>query len=202
MKKDIRKDIFTIIAVTVAAFLMALNTKTFVNTGGLYPGGMTGMSILIQRAVKQLAGIMLPFSIINITLNIIPVYIGFRFIGKKFTAFSCVMILLNSFFTDLIPNHIITQDVLLISIFGALPLASALIVVQHQVERTLYPFIFQRKAIWTHSMLYLASMRSYCALQALCSAGTKHCILSSFNMLQQLFCICSTKNSSKAPCLS
>lgn len=42
MKKDIRKDIFTIIAVTVAAFLMALNTKTFVNTGGLYPGGMTG----------------------------------------------------------------------------------------------------------------------------------------------------------------
>ena len=41
MKKDIRKDIFTIIAVTVAAFLMALNTKTFVNTGGLYPGGMT-----------------------------------------------------------------------------------------------------------------------------------------------------------------
>lgn len=113
MKKNIRKDIFTIIAVTVAAFLMALNTKTFVNTGGLYPGGMTGMSILIQRAVKQLAGIMLPFSIINITLNIIPVYIGFRFIGKKFTAFSCVMILLNSFFTDLIPNHIITQDVLL-----------------------------------------------------------------------------------------
>ena len=120
MKKNIRKDIFTIIAVTVAAFLMALNTKTFVNTGGLYPGGMTGMSILIQRAVKQLAGIMLPFSIINITLNIIPVYIGFRFIGKKFTAFSCVMILLNSFFTDLIPNHIITQDVLLISIFGGM----------------------------------------------------------------------------------
>ena len=101
MKKNIRKDIFTIIAVTVAAFLMALNTKTFVNTGGLYPGGMTGMSILIQRAVKQLAGIMLPFSIINITLNIIPVYIGFRF-------------------TDLIPDHIITQDVLLISIFGGM----------------------------------------------------------------------------------
>ena len=120
MKKDIRKDIFTIIAVTVAAFLMALNTKTFVNTGGLYPGGMTGMSILIQRAVKQLAGVMLPFSIINITLNIIPVYIGFRFIGKKFTAFSCIMILLNSFFTDLIPNHIVTEDVLLISIFGGM----------------------------------------------------------------------------------
>ena len=30
------------------------------------------------------------------------------------------MILLNSFFTDLIPDHIITQDVLLISIFGGM----------------------------------------------------------------------------------
>ena len=110
MKKDIRKDIFTIIAVTVAAFLMALNTKTFVNTGGLYPGGMTGMSILIQRAVKQLAGIMLPFSIINITLNIIPVYIGFRFIGKKFTAFSCVMILSTPRNNDPVILYFIIND--------------------------------------------------------------------------------------------
>lgn len=104
---------------TVAAFLMALNTKTFVNTGGLYPGGMTGMSILIQRAVKQLAGIMLPFSIINITLNIIPVYIGFRFIGKNSLLFLRDDTA-QQLFTDLIPNHIITQDVLLISIFGGM----------------------------------------------------------------------------------
>ena len=105
---------------TAAAFLMALNTKTFVNTGGLYPGGITGMTILIQRAFKQLADISLPFSLINIILNIFPAYIGFRFIGKKFTAYSCVMILLNSFFTDIIPDHIVTEDVLLISIFGGM----------------------------------------------------------------------------------
>ena len=163
------------------------------------------MSILIQRAVKQLAGIMLPFSIINITLNIIPVYIGFRFIGKKFTAFSCVMILLNSFFTDLIPNHIITQDVLLISIFGGMINGVAISLCLNRGATsggTDFISIYLSEKSNMDSMLYLASMRSYCALQALCSAGTKHCILSSFNMLQQLFCICSTKNSSKAPCLS
>ncbi|WP_295210640.1 YitT family protein [Ruminococcus sp.] len=120
MKTDIKKDIFTLLSVTAAAFLMALNTKTFVNTGGLYPGGITGMTILIQRAFKQLADISLPFSLINIILNIFPAYIGFRFIGKKFTAYSCVMILLNSFFTDIIPDHIVTEDVLLISIFGGM----------------------------------------------------------------------------------
>ena len=119
-KKTLRKDAATLAAVTAAAFIMALNTKTFVNTGGLYPGGITGLTILIQRAVQELAGFTLPFSAVNILLNVFPVYIGFRHIGKKFTAFSCVMILLNSFFTDLIPNHIITEDVLLIAIFGGI----------------------------------------------------------------------------------
>ena len=119
-KQTIFKDIITIIAVTAAAFLMALNTKTFVNTGGLYPGGVTGLTILIQRAADMLWGIVLPFSVVNILLNAVPVYIGFRYIGKKFTIFSCVMIVLNSIFTDLIPGMRITQDVLLISIFGGI----------------------------------------------------------------------------------
>lgn len=119
-KTEIRKDFITILAVTAAAFVMALNTKTFVNTGGLYPGGVTGLTILIQRTASMLWNISLPFSVINILLNAAPVYIGFRFIGKRFTVYSCVMIVLNSVFTDLIPDQIITQDVLLISIFGGI----------------------------------------------------------------------------------
>lgn len=120
MKKSIKKQSVTIVAVVCAAFLMALNTKTFVNTGGLYPGGALGLTILIQRAVEMTLQVNLPFSVINILLNAIPVYIGFRYIGKKFTLYSCLMIVLNSIFTDLIPGHIITQDVLLISIFGGI----------------------------------------------------------------------------------
>ena len=120
MHKSIQKQCITIIAVVVAAFLMALNTKTFVNTGGLYPGGATGLTILIQRVFDMLLHVRLSFSLINILLNLIPVYIGFRYIGKKFTLYSCLMIVLNSILTDLIPGQIITQDVLLISIFGGI----------------------------------------------------------------------------------
>ena len=120
MKKDLKQNVITLTAVTVAAFIMALNTKTFVNTGGLYPGGITGLTILLQRIFRMTLDITVPFSIINIILNLGPVYIGFRYIGKHFTAYSCIMIILNSFFTDLIPNHVITQDVLLISIFGGI----------------------------------------------------------------------------------
>ena len=120
MKKDLKQNVITLTALTVAAFIMALNTKTFVNTGGLYPGGITGLTILLQRIFRMTLDITVPFSIINIILNLGPAYIGFRYIGKHFTAYSCIMIILNSFFTDLIPNHVITQDVLLISIFGGI----------------------------------------------------------------------------------
>ena len=115
MRKSIKKQFIILITV-----IMALNTKTFVNTGGLYPGGVTGLTILIQRIFKLLLDITLPFSVVNIFLNSIPVYIGFRFIGKRFTLYSCLMIILNSIFTDLIPSYILTEDILLISIFGGI----------------------------------------------------------------------------------
>lgn len=116
LKEDGRKFIIIIIA----AFFMALNIKTFVRTGGLYPGGATGLTILIQRVGETYFGISLPYSLINILMNAIPIYIGFRFIGKKFTIFSCMMIILVGLFTDLIPGYIITEDILLISIFGGI----------------------------------------------------------------------------------
>lgn len=120
MRKSIKKQFIILITVIISAFLMALNTKTFVNTGGLYPGGVTGLTILIQRIFKLLLDITLSFSVVNIFLNSIPVYIGFRFIGKRFTLYSCLMIILNSIFTDLIPSYILTEDILLISIFGGI----------------------------------------------------------------------------------
>jgi uncharacterized membrane-anchored protein YitT (DUF2179 family) len=99
---------------------MAVNIKTFVRTGGLYPGGATGLTILIQRAGEKFFGIQLPYTVINLILNAFPIYIGFKFIGKKFTLYSCLMIVLTSILTDIIPAHVITYDILLISIFGGM----------------------------------------------------------------------------------
>ena len=38
---------------------------------------------LIQRAADMFLHITIPYTIVNILLNAIPVYIGFRFIGKN-----------------------------------------------------------------------------------------------------------------------
>ncbi|MFN2926628.1 YitT family protein [Lachnospiraceae bacterium YH-ros2228] len=116
----IRKDFGRLVFVLLGALLMAFNIRTFVRAGNLYPGGATGLSLLIIRLLKKFAGISLPYAPVNIILNAIPVYIGFRFIGKKFTGFSLVMIVANSLLVDLIPAHAITYDPLLIAIFGGM----------------------------------------------------------------------------------
>lgn len=120
MSFDVKKDGKRIIAISVAALTMAVNTKTFVRTGGLYPGGVMGLTILIQAVFMKFLNVEIPFTVVNLLLNTVPVYIGFRFIGKKFTLYSCLMIVLNSVFTDIIPVHVITYDTLLISIFGGM----------------------------------------------------------------------------------
>ena len=120
MLKKLLRVLLTLLAVSAAAFVMALNNRSFISTGGLYPGGVTGLTMLIQRAAQMLLHIELPFTAVNLALNLIPVYIGFRYIGKTFTLYSCIMIVLNSVLTDLLPSYVITEDVLLISIFGGM----------------------------------------------------------------------------------
>ena len=120
MKFSVKEDGKRILVIFLASLLMAINIKSFVRTGGLYPGGATGLTILIQRMADMFLHIAIPYTFVNVILNAIPVYIGFRFIGKKFTLYSCLMIFLTGFFTDIIPSWTITYDTLLISIFGGM----------------------------------------------------------------------------------
>lgn len=124
VKKNLRKMkgnlVWRIIAVSLASLLMALNINTFVHTGELLPGGASGLTLLIQEIFAKFLNVKLPYTLINILINSVPVYIGFRFIGKKFTALSCWVILLTGVLADLLPPYIVTRDILLISIFGGL----------------------------------------------------------------------------------
>lgn len=120
MKFSLKEDAKRIVVICAASVIMALNIKTFVRTGGLYPGGATGLTLLIQRIVELFFGFELPYTLINVLLNLVPIYIGFRFIGKKFTLYSCLCIMLTNILTDVLPSRAITYDTLLISVFGGI----------------------------------------------------------------------------------
>ncbi|MDE6386194.1 MAG: YitT family protein [Lachnospiraceae bacterium] len=120
MTFELKKDSKRIIVICLASAIMAVNIKTFVHAGGLYPGGATGLTILIQSICNMFFHISIPYTPVNLLLNALPVYIGFRFIGKKFTLYSCLSILVTSILTDMIPDIAVTYDILLISIFGGI----------------------------------------------------------------------------------
>ena len=108
------------VVVTIASVVFALNIKSFVRTGGILPGGATGLTLLIQEIADRFIGIKVPYTPINVAINVVPVFIGFKYIGKKFTSLSCIVILLTGILADLIPGYVITNDLILISIFGGI----------------------------------------------------------------------------------
>lgn len=106
--------------IVLAAFVMAFTIKSFARPGGIFSGGFNGISLLIIACFEKFAGISPPFALINYTLNLIPLYISFRYLGKKLTVLSVVSVVLVGFLTDILPAFPITQDPLLVAVFGGI----------------------------------------------------------------------------------
>lgn len=114
------KDIITLICVILGSLISAININTFVNAGGLFPGGFTGLTVMIQRICSTFFNFDISYSLVNYSLNAIPAYIGYKTVGKKFTIYSCLMIILTGVFVDIIPHMKVTGDILLIAVFGGI----------------------------------------------------------------------------------
>lgn len=120
LSNGVRGHVGRLLFILLASVIMAVNIKSFVEAGGLFPGGFNGLTLLIQRSAQEFLGLSLPFSLINFLLNAVPAVWSFRLIGRRFTLYSCLMIVLTSVLTDLIPSMPLTNDILLICIFGGL----------------------------------------------------------------------------------
>lgn len=119
-KIDIKQEVRRIIIVLIASTIMALNLNSFVHYGEIIPGGFNGITLLIQRLAFTFLHIEIPFSIINIPLNLIPAAICFKYIGKRFTVYSLISIIITGVLVDAMPYFNITYDPLLTAIFGGL----------------------------------------------------------------------------------
>ena len=103
MREDLIKDIKRVIRIIIASLIIAANIKIFVNAGSLFPGGFTGLSILIQRSFDKFLGIKIPYSPVNIILNAIPAWFylqlqDFSLVGMRLCILlSSSLVLLRSF---------------------------------------------------------------------------------------------------------
>ena len=115
---SLKRTTSCILLIMCGSLLMACNINTFVHSAGLFPGGFTGLSLLLREALAKFCGLNLPYSLFYWGLNLIPAVISFFYIGRRFTLFSCLMIWLTGLLADLLPAHVLTHDVLLCTIFG------------------------------------------------------------------------------------
>ena len=102
-KIQMKEVVIRVLMIALSSLIAAVNFKTFVSAGDLFPGGFTGVTRLIQRCAIEFYGVELPFAPINLALNSVPAFISFKLVGKRFTLYSCLTIVLTSIFTDLVP---------------------------------------------------------------------------------------------------
>lgn len=84
-------QVFRLFIVFFASLLYAWNLRCFAKTAGLFPGGFSGLSLLLQKIGLDFIHVSIPFSVFNIGLNLVPTYIAYKFIGKNLL---CILLLL------------------------------------------------------------------------------------------------------------
>ena len=100
--------------------LCAANLRSFVHAAGLFPGGFTGLSLLIQQLCAKYLGFTPPYSVLSLAMNFLAAALCFRYIGRRFAVYSMLSVVITSVLADLIPAFAIAEDPLLNSVFGGL----------------------------------------------------------------------------------
>ena len=109
-----------LLLIVTGATIYAVALVCFARPAGLFPGGFTGLSLLIQNCCQRYLGFTPPYSLFSLSLNFIAAALCFRYIGKRFALFSMLAVGITSVLTDLIPTYAFSSDPLLCSVFGGL----------------------------------------------------------------------------------
>ncbi|MDH5602423.1 MAG: YitT family protein [Cyclobacteriaceae bacterium] len=107
--KHILQDVFLMV---MGALSASFGLIGFLLPNAFIDGGVTGISLI----VSELSGISL--SVFIIIFNLPFIIMGYSTIGKQFAIKSILAIILLSLFVYFIPYPVVTQDKLLVAVFG------------------------------------------------------------------------------------
>ena len=111
-------DLVILINVLLSSIGYSFGMNFFVKSGNLFPGGYGGVSRLLSEVFQQFFHMNISFSIIYFAMNIITVILLWKHIGYKFMIYSCIFFTTTSILTAIIPVRSVTDDILLIAVFG------------------------------------------------------------------------------------
>ncbi|MCR5761271.1 MAG: YitT family protein [Sphaerochaetaceae bacterium] len=113
-------DFHTLLGVVLGSVMMAANFALLLKPAGLITAGFSGIALLVQNIAQTYFNVNIPFFVVSLPLNLIPASVAFKYIGKRFTLFSILSIVLVAILTDLLPVIKIVDDIVLVSVFSGL----------------------------------------------------------------------------------
>lgn len=106
------------IVVLIGALLNAISLNFFLIPADVYASGFAGISQLVSRITNEYTPFTISTGILLLLLNIPVAILGWRKIGKSFTLYSFISVLLMSLFLEVLPIKQVSEDLLLNSVFG------------------------------------------------------------------------------------
>ncbi|WP_079508056.1 YitT family protein [Mesobacillus jeotgali] len=107
-----------IIIVVIGAFLNAMSLNFFLIPANVYASGFTGIAQLVSSILGEFAPFNISTGILLLLLNIPVTILGWMKVGKSFTLYSFISVLLSSFFLEILPVKEVSGDILLNAVFG------------------------------------------------------------------------------------
>lgn len=107
-----------LMVVLVGALLNAIGMNFFLIPADVYASGFAGISQLVSRISIEYTPITISTGFLLLLLNIPVAILGWKKIGKTFTLYSFISVLLMSFFLEILPIMKVSEDLLLNAVFG------------------------------------------------------------------------------------
>ena len=111
-ESPLRRTVSSLAYLVGGVFSAALGLESFMLPNGLFDGGVTGISLLAARLIH------LPLSVFLVVLNLPFIWLGYRSMGRDFAIRALAAILGLALVLVVVHFPVITQDKMLIAVFG------------------------------------------------------------------------------------
>jgi uncharacterized membrane-anchored protein YitT (DUF2179 family) len=109
--------------VILGALLNAISMNLFLIPANVYSSGFAGIAQLLSKVLTEYTPLTVSMGFLLLILNIPVAILGWVKVGKSFTLYSFISVLLTSLFLEIIPIKELSHDILLNAVFGGVILA-------------------------------------------------------------------------------
>lgn len=112
MEEKWYRVLISYLGIALGVLIMAISLNFFLEPNTIAPGGVTGLAVVLKKTTG------VPVYMTNLFINIPLFIIGVRILGKAFGLKTLFATLIFSLCLKFVPHDIVTQDLLLASVFG------------------------------------------------------------------------------------